>query len=159
MVLTAQAISASVYLLVPSTFPRPTAADLTGWGITRRAVEWFWTIDPPNNTFPSTHVAISTVAALCMWRDRHPLKWLGLAFTVGVFVTVHTAKQHYWMDAVVGVLVGLGAYRGVLRLWCLPDGPGLDRQPGGGELGDTYRSRQEAILDDPGPTGDGRSQA
>jgi hypothetical protein len=148
MVALAQAISATVYLLVPSTFPRPSAADLTGYDLTRRAVLWFWTVDPPNNTFPSTHVAISTVAALTMWRDRHPLKWLAVAFTVGVFVTVHTAKQHYWIDAVVGVMVGLGAYRSVLRLWPLGHGPGLDGETGRGEIGAPDGSSQDSILHD-----------
>ncbi len=114
-ILVATVICAFVYAICPSRYPRPTDAVLTG--LTGDALRWFWTIDPPNNTFPSAHVAISTIAALAMWRDRNPLAWLSVASTVGVIVTVHTTKQHYWIDAVAGLVVARVADRLVGALW------------------------------------------
>ena len=88
--------------------------------ITASAIAWFWGIDPPNNTFPSTHVANACMAALGAWVSRHPVRWYSLLVAVGVFVTVHTAKQHYWVDAVGGAIVALVCFRLAFRLWPLP---------------------------------------
>jgi len=112
----AQCIAACIYLLIPSTFPRPTAADLPAAGLTREAILWFWSLDPPNNTFPSTHVAISTVGALALWREKSPLRFIALLLVAGIFITVHTAKQHYWIDAVAGVLLGVAVFRLSLQI-------------------------------------------
>jgi len=120
-ILLVQVISDLFYLVVPSTFPRPDHVD--GTGLTARAITWFWSVDPANNTFPSTHVAIAFTAALGVRRAGHPLWWYSLASATGVFITVHTAKQHYWIDAAAGVLVSLVAFNLVFRvLWKMPDG-------------------------------------
>lgn len=95
--------SIAVYLVVPSTFPRP--ADWQGTGLTAEAIYWFWGFDPPNNTFPSTHCGLATLAAIGLWRERNPLWWVSGLSALGVVVTVHTTKQHYWVDALAGVML------------------------------------------------------
>lgn len=103
------------FFILPSTFPRPLDS---GTGMTGEALRWFWVLDPPNNTFPSKHVCIMTLCALGMWRDdNNRLKWISTAFWLGVLITVHTAKQHYLVDAVAGVGVALLCYWFIFNWW------------------------------------------
>jgi len=115
-ILLGQLISCTVYFLLPSAYPRPlTVGDADP--VTAAALTWFWGIDPPNNTFPSTHVANACLAAMGAWYTKHPVRWYSLAVAVGVFITVHTAKQHYWIDAVGGVVVAYVAFHWAFRIW------------------------------------------
>lgn len=107
-VLAAQAFCAVIFLMFPSDFPRPTDA---GAGLTGDAIRWFWTVDPPNNTFPSTHVAVSVIAAIGMWRDGNRARIVSAVMAVGVIITVHTTKQHYLVDTLGGIVVALLACR------------------------------------------------
>ncbi len=117
-----QVFITTCYFILPSTYPRPfhVMDDTTGTlilqadalnaevtGLMRDALIWFWELDPPNNTFPSAHVAISAITAITMWRERNRFRWLLTATAVGVFITVHTAKQHYFVDAVAGLAVAI----------------------------------------------------
>lgn len=119
-VLLGQAISVVFYLTLPSTFPRPLSVGDAD-PLTAAALAWFWGADPANNTFPSTHVANSCIAALGAWRSRQRVRWYMALVALGVFITVHTAKQHYWIDAVGGVALAFVAYHLVLRVWPLSD--------------------------------------
>ncbi len=112
-IVVAQLINCVFYFVIPSTFPRPT--DWQATGFTADAIYWYWTMDRPNNTFPSTHVAVAVVGALAMWRDRNRFRWVPTLTAVGVFITVHTTKQHYWIDAIAGVVVGFVAHHLVYR--------------------------------------------
>jgi hypothetical protein len=118
-ILLGQVVSCTVYFLLPSAYPRPlTVGDADP--VTAAALTWFWGIDPPNNTFPSTHVANACLAAIGAWYSKHPVRWYSLLVAVGVFITVHTAKQHYWIDAVGGVIVAVVCFQAALRIWPLP---------------------------------------
>ncbi|MCB9729726.1 MAG: inositol phosphorylceramide synthase [Deltaproteobacteria bacterium] len=111
-VLVAQAFCALIFLMYPSDFPRPVDA---GPGLTGDAIRWFWTVDPPNNTFPSTHVAVSVIAALGMWRDGNRMRYVAAVMALGVIITVHTTKQHYLVDTIGGICVALLAFRVFFR--------------------------------------------
>ncbi len=117
-----QIISCTIYFLLPSAYPRPLVVGDAD-PITSAAVVWFWGIDPPNNTFPSTHVANACMAAMGAWYTRHPIKWYSAAMALGVFLTVHTAKQHYWIDAIGGFIVALVCFRLVFRVWPMQTKP------------------------------------
>lgn len=121
-----QAVITVGYFVLPSTYPRPfhvmdletgtllLQADLLNaevQGVMRDALVWFWEIDPPNNTFPSAHVAVSSITAMSLWREDNRLKWFLTAIALGVFITVHTTKQHYFVDAVAGLIVAILMYR------------------------------------------------
>jgi len=86
-------------------------------GITAEAIYWFWSIDKPNNTFPSSHVAVALIVATGIWRERNRFRWIPTLTATGIFVTVHTAKQHYWVDTVAGASVGFISQHLVLSWW------------------------------------------
>ncbi len=110
----AQLICVVAYLVYPSSFPRPS---FEGGGLSGDALRWFWDFDPPNNTFPSSHVMVATQVALAMWRDRNPLRWIQYASAFGVFVTIHTTKQHYIVDGVAGLAVAIFTHWVVFEWW------------------------------------------
>lgn len=121
-ILLGQGMSLAGYFLLPSTYPRPlTVGDADP--ITAAALQWFWTVDPPNNTFPSTHVANACLGALGAWYSRHPVRWYSAIVAIGVIVTIHTAKQHYWIDAVGGMAVAFISFRLVNRWWPIAGTP------------------------------------
>ncbi len=115
-VLFADLVCVAIFFVFPSTFPRPTNP---GPGLTGEAIRWFWSIDPPNNTFPSSHVAMSVLAALAMWKDKNRLRLANYLLTTGVAVTVLTTKQHYLLDVLGGFVVAFGSFRLVFHLWPL----------------------------------------
>lgn len=126
-IMLAQVFNSVVYLLIPSTFPRPW--EWQGTGLTADAIHWYWTVDPPNNTFPSSHVALASLAALGMWRERNPLRLVPTLTALGIFVTVHTTKQHYWIDAVAGVGMGFLCHWLVFDAWPRWRGRGAAQPP------------------------------
>jgi membrane-associated phospholipid phosphatase len=118
-ILLGQVVSASFYLLLPSTYPRPLSIGEAD-PMTTAALTWFWGTDPANNTFPSTHVANASIAALGAWYSRQLIRWYSALVALGVFITVHTTKQHYWVDAVAGLVLAITVFPLALRLWPLP---------------------------------------
>jgi membrane-associated phospholipid phosphatase len=67
-------------------------------------------LDPPVNLMPSLHLSIATLAALVAWQVRRAYGVLALALTVAIAVSVLTLKQHYWLDAVAGFVLGGAAW-------------------------------------------------
>lgn len=127
-VLMGQLVSSALYFVLPSTFPRPLGVGDAD-PITAAALRWFWGTDPANNTFPSTHVANACMAAFGAWASRQPvLRWYSALVALGVFVTVHTTKQHYWIDAVAGVGVAWVMFTLAMRLWPLPNASVVERE-------------------------------
>ena len=114
-IMLAQVINSAIYLVLPSTFPRPW--DWQGAGLTADAIRWFWTIDPPNNTFPSSHVTLAVIAALALWRDRHPLRIVPTLTALGIIITVHTTKQHYWVDTLAGIAMAFLTTHFLFDFW------------------------------------------
>jgi membrane-associated phospholipid phosphatase len=114
-IMLAQVFNSCIYLVLPSTFPRP--VDWQASGLTAEAIHWFWTVDPPNNTFPSSHVALATLAALGLWRERNRWRLVPSLTALGIFLTVHTTKQHYWMDSLAGVGMAVWCHWLVFTWW------------------------------------------
>jgi membrane-associated phospholipid phosphatase len=81
-----------------------------------------YTLDPPTNLFPSIHMAIVTVAVAATWRARRAYGLAGLCLAVAIGVSICTVKQHYVLDGVAGVALGLLAYRLAMRSYATRDG-------------------------------------
>lgn len=114
-IMLAQVFNSIIYMIIPSTFPRP--EEWQGTGITAQAIHWFWSMDPPNNTFPSSHVAMASIAAIALWRDHSRWRLVPTATALGIIITVHTAKQHYWVDTLAGVAMAFFSSYLVFTLW------------------------------------------
>ncbi len=97
------------YVLMPAPFPRP--ADVVADPLTTAAFQALWAVDPPGNTFPSSHVAVAVIAWRSLRLDRHPLAWIDLVLLASILVTVHTTKQHFLVDSLAGLVVGWACHR------------------------------------------------
>lgn len=99
------------FLLLPTTNTRPV---LEGQGLWEWGMGLVYALDSPDNLFPSLHCELSW---LC-WRGleqsqgvRKFWKRTALVFTLMVFISTLTTKQHLLMDVVGGCLIAELAYR------------------------------------------------
>jgi membrane-associated phospholipid phosphatase len=72
-------------------------------------------LDPPFNLFPSIHMAIVTVAVGSAWKARREYGVLAACAAAAIAVSICTVKQHYVLDAVAGLALGLGAWAAAVR--------------------------------------------
>ena len=64
-------------------------------------------VDPVANAYPSLHLALVTLAALCAWKASRVMG-LVLALSVpAVAIAVSLVKQHFILDAVTGIALAL----------------------------------------------------
>ena len=97
-------LAGATFVVLPVTMPRPAIpAGATG----RWLLELTWRLDGPYNCFPSLHVGLDVLAAICCF---------GTNGAAGLFVGILAAlitlstmlvKQHFVLDAVGGVLLAV----------------------------------------------------
>lgn len=103
--LAAAAIAAVVFVLWPTTLPRPFApAD----GITGAAWTLLHAADTPYNSLPSLHVALAAIAGAVLWRSGRPA--LALAWPLAIALSTLTTRQHVLLDAAAGLLLAAAAW-------------------------------------------------
>ena len=103
--LLAKLIGAACFLFIPTVIERPVPA---GHDVFSRLAAWIFSMDPPNNLFPSFHCLDSwlfTRLFLASPRVRRPLKIASVFFTLAVFASVLLLKQHYIADIPAGIAV------------------------------------------------------
>jgi membrane-associated phospholipid phosphatase len=114
------------FLLLPTVAPRP--ATVAGEGFAVWGLRFLYAADPPNNCFPSLHVAHSFVSALSCHRVHRGLGVGAALCALLVAVSTVLAKQHYILDIAAGVLLASLAYLVVLRGCRREQVPELDQQ-------------------------------
>ena len=99
------------FLLLPTTNTRPI---LQGHGLWEWGMGLVYALDSPDNLFPSLHCELSWLCCRCLGQTQEVSKFrkrAALVFTLLVFVSTLTTKQHILMDVVGGWLIGELAYR------------------------------------------------
>lgn len=94
------------FIFYPTTYPRPEYPQVAN-AIVQFAMDTVRQLDSPRNCFPSMHVALTGVATYSVRNRSKPLFFFVLIWTLLVYVSTLTTKQHYIMDVVggVGVLI------------------------------------------------------
>ena len=94
------------FLLLPTTNTRPTPGKDTLW-------DWgmglLYALDTPDNLFPSLHCELSWLCYLALKKTPGIPRWgkvSALVFTLLVFVSTLTTKQHILIDVVGGWVIG-----------------------------------------------------
>ncbi len=100
-------ISYTTFIVFPVAFDRPPVApsDFSTWTLSLVHAQ-----DPAWNCFPSTHCATCTVAALGLIRANKKFAWWAIPSTLAICVSTVMTKQHFVLDALVGVLLGCGTF-------------------------------------------------
>jgi membrane-associated phospholipid phosphatase len=101
------AISVAVWLALPISFPRSLAPLGDGFGAS--ALASIRGNDPPVNCLPSTHCAMVAHAAYRLRPEAGALAWWGALTAVLIAASTLLLRQHYVVDVVAGVALGLGA--------------------------------------------------
>jgi membrane-associated phospholipid phosphatase len=100
------------FILLTSHYPRPDLRTIEPEFL-REAFASMFAQDAPGNTFPSIHVAVTTLLALRLRQRR--LGGLWLAWAGLVVLSTLTVKQHYLVDVIGGLALALGLHAWLFR--------------------------------------------
>lgn len=101
-----------VFLLYPTALPRP---ESVGEGFLAGSLGVVYSLDPPQNCFPSLHVAWAFVAALTSYRVHRGVGLAALVWAAIISVSTLYTKQHYVVDVIGGIAIAHAAYLLFLR--------------------------------------------
>ncbi len=101
------AITFPLFLLMPSSYPWP---DLSGNGLLMSFTRLMFSLDNPNNTFPSLHISMPVLVTIIYWSRNKPMSVALLAWSILIGLSVLFVKKHYIIDIPGGVLVATAAY-------------------------------------------------
>lgn len=79
-------------------------------GNTTKLLDWCYSVDVPNNTFPSLHVGLSFTMAFGI---RHYKKKLGLAYifwAVAIALSTIMIRKHFFIDTLGGIVMATLSY-------------------------------------------------
>ncbi|MCC6147254.1 MAG: phosphatase PAP2 family protein [Anaerolineaceae bacterium] len=96
------------YALFPTYVERPL---VTGHDWAADLLRYVYAHDGLYNALPSGHAYLSTVMTLVWMRWKPRLSWAWLLFLGVVLFSTLFTKQHYLLDVVAGILVGVAAVR------------------------------------------------
>ncbi len=89
------------YLIVPSAYPRPEIQSCDSWS--HALLAYYYVADPPNNTFPSSHVAITAILILQISPYLRRFYWFFVFWGASIIVSTLLVKQHYVVDVLSGI--------------------------------------------------------
>ena len=99
-------IALGFFLLLPTTNTRP---QIEGGGLWNFGMRLIYALDTPDNLFPSLHCELSWLCYLALKKTPGIPRWgkvSALVFTLLVFVSTLTTKQHILIDVVGGWVIG-----------------------------------------------------
>ena len=103
-------ISFVIFVLFPTTMPRPEVNGMTAWDTFMRFLYW---IDAPDNLFPSLHCMIAWLCWIGVRGNKQvPLPWRISALIMAVLVCLSTltTRQHVVLDVFGGILLSEFCY-------------------------------------------------
>ena len=104
---------ATGWVAVPVTMPRPT---LDGEGGAAMAMLGLvYRMDPPSNLFPSFHATLATIVA-CVATSMPRVRVVVAAWMAAICLSCVATKQHFVLDVVAGVSIGLATWNGAGRV-------------------------------------------
>lgn len=111
-----------VFYFFPTTYPRPEYPPVDNW-LVAAAMGLVGAADTPRNCFPSMHVALTSAATWGMRYKGRGVFTVFVIWSVAIFVSTLTTKQHYFVDilgglavfSLAGVLDWLFFQKGLLR--------------------------------------------
>ncbi len=95
-----------IFLFLPTSMER---GQIKGNDIFDMLTRMIYTLDAPNNLFPSIHCLDSWVCLRVVCRMKTVPKWLKICnaiFSLLVFVSVVLVKQHLFVDILGGIVIG-----------------------------------------------------
>lgn len=98
-------ICLALFIIVPTTMVR---ADITSDGFFSTLTKYIYSVDAPDNLFPSLHCHLSWLCFYSALRMKKTGKWyiyFSFIFNMFVFASTLLVKQHVFVDLFAGVIV------------------------------------------------------
>lgn len=92
-----------IFLALPTMTVRP---EITGDGFWEWLMRFLYSVDDPDNLFPSIHCCSSWLcwAGVRRRKDLHAgYRYFSLFFVIAICISTLTTKQHVWVDVVAGI--------------------------------------------------------
>ncbi|MBE6759630.1 MAG: phosphatidic acid phosphatase [Ruminococcaceae bacterium] len=103
--LIAKGICFALFLLIPTTNVRP---DVSEPGFWNWWMTFLYNVDSPDNLFPSVHCLVSWFCWIGVRKRKDIPFWyraFSLVFTLAIFVSTLTTRQHVIVDVISGALI------------------------------------------------------
>lgn len=104
-------IAFSFFVLMPCTISRP---EIIGNDIYSELMRFLYSIDSPNNLFPSLHCVFSWMTIKTLINNPRIDKWylyLNYLMCISVAIVTLTTKQHVFVDIIAGFLIAEFSYQ------------------------------------------------
>ncbi|NBX91692.1 MAG: hypothetical protein EB078_06680 [Proteobacteria bacterium] len=88
----------------PTVYPRPPYEPQSHWLI-GSLMDFIAMADSPRNCFPSMHVGLTSVATWAMRPKGRKMVFLFSGWSLAIFISTLTTKQHYFYDILGGLVV------------------------------------------------------
>lgn len=108
----AKVVSLVFFFAIPTTLARPENIEVHN--IFDRLLRYLYSIDSPDNLFPSLHCMVSWFCVIAVRRNPTVPRWYRIfsyIFTFMIFITVLTTKQHVIADIFAGVFIAELCYQ------------------------------------------------
>ena len=100
-------ISHIFFLIFPASILRP---EIIGTSFIDLLINLIHTLDNPVNLFPSLHISMSLLSFLILFKFKRNLAlYLSIFYVLSIISTLFV-KQHYVLDVVTGLILGLIVY-------------------------------------------------
>jgi membrane-associated phospholipid phosphatase len=111
----AQAIAFVVFLAWPVVMEQRPEVPVTSFATWGLAVCYH--LDPPGTCFPSIHVTLAVLAALCSWKADRVVGRVAVVIGVGIAFSTLMVKQHYLVDVLGGFVLASVIWAAVVAPW------------------------------------------
>jgi membrane-associated phospholipid phosphatase len=106
-------ILAALYVLIPASYPRPI---ITNTDISSILLKLTYEYDGSNNTFPSSHVALSLICVLTFINckfciSNNVCKIIAWIWFFCVCASTLLLKQHHIVDVAAGIIISFGIFK------------------------------------------------
>ncbi len=110
--LTIMVIAYTVFFFFPVSIVRPTVevTDFSTW-----VLNIIYACDRPVNLFPSTHVAMTMMAALTIWEINRLYGLLAGIYAAAIAASTLFTKQHYFLDVVIAIVLTFVIYHAFFK--------------------------------------------
>lgn len=101
-----------LFIALPTTLSRPEGREIKN--VFDRLLAYLYSIDSADNLFPSLHCLVSWMCVIGVRNNEIVPKWYKIfsyVFTLMIFITVLTTKQHVAADILSGVIIAELSYR------------------------------------------------
>jgi membrane-associated phospholipid phosphatase len=119
----AQAAAFAVFPLWPVVMDLRPVVEVTSfptWGMAL-----CYHLDPPGTCFPSIHVTLAALAALCAWKADRAIGVVGAILGLLIAFSTMMVKQHHLVDVLAGLALGSATWAAVVAPWRAPPGERL----------------------------------